>query len=127
MKVDVIEEIMKATDGDGVDVTFEAAGVQATMDTAITATKRKGCVLVLALFMEPVAVNMFEALVKEITIKPTLAYANEFPQVIDMMATKRIDVEKVITNRTQLENIVEDGIEKLLNDKAEAKILVKMK
>lgn len=126
-KVDVVATVLAETNGDGVDVTFEAAGVQATLNTAVSATKRKGCVLILALFMAPVEISMFEALVKELTIKPTLAYANEFPQVIDMMATKRINVEQVITNRTQLEQIVPDGIRKLLDDKSEAKILVKMK
>lgn len=121
LDIDVITSIMRETNGDGVDVSFEAAGVQATMDTALSSTKRKGCVLVLALFMSPVSVNMFEALVKEITIKPTLAYANEFPQVIDLIASGRIDVKKVVTNKTQLENIVEDGIEKLLNNKEKQK------
>lgn len=127
MEVDVVSEILKETGGDGVDVAFEAAGVQVAMNTAVSATKRKGCVLVLALYMEPVKVNMFEALVKEITIKPTLAYVNEFPQVIDLISSKRIDVQKVVTNKTVLEKIVTDGFEKLLNDKAEAKILVSMK
>ena len=127
LNVDVVQTVLAETNGNGVDVSFEAAGVEATVATAISATKRKGCVLVLALFMEPVAVNMFEALAKEITIKPTLAYVNEFPQVIYLIASGRINVKQVITNKTQLENIVEDGFEKLLNDKSEAKILVSMK
>lgn len=127
LQEDVVEKVLAETNGDGVDVSFEAAGATVTLATTIAATKRKGCVLVLALFMEPVAVDMFEALAKEITIKPTLAYVNEFPQVIELIASGRIDVKQIITGKIQLENIVESGIETLLNDKAEAKILVSMK
>lgn len=127
LKDDVVQIVLAETNGDGVDVSFEAAGVEATMKTAISATKRKGCVLVLSLFMAPVSVNMFEALAKELTIKPTLAYVNEFPQVIDLIASGRINVKQVVTSKTQLENIVTEGFDKLLNDKSEAKILVSMK
>lgn len=126
MKVDVIAEIMKLTHNDGVDISFEAAGVQATIDSAIAATKRKGTVLVLALFMQPPKVNLFDAILREITIKLSVMYANEFPQVIDLMATKQIDVSKVVTSKIKLDDIVSEGFEKLLNDKTEAKILIEM-
>lgn len=127
MKDDVVLEVYNETNNDGVDVVFECAGVQAAIDTALTAVKRKGCVLVLSLFMEPVNVSLLEAVMKEVTIKSTLAYVNEYPQVLDLIASKRLNVLDVVTNKAKLDNIVEDGFEKLLSDKSEAKILINMK
>lgn len=127
MEDNVIDIIMNETNQNGVDVSFEAAGVQVTLDTAVDATKKTGTILMLSLFGQNPEVNLSNVLLKELKIVAALAYANEFPQVIDMIASKRVDLLPVITNKIALENLVEDGIEKLINDKSEAKILVSMK
>ncbi|HWL23800.1 MAG TPA: hypothetical protein VNR38_08630 [Ureibacillus sp.] len=62
---------------------------------------------------------------KALHITSTLAYRNVFPTIIQLMAEKRLDVRPIITSKINLEQIVEDGFEKLLSDVKQAKILVK--
>ncbi|WP_143088489.1 hypothetical protein [Paenibacillus algorifonticola] len=52
------------------------------------------------------------------------AYHHIFPEVIAMVASGRLDVKKVITKKIQLDNMVEEGLELLIKDKAQAKILI---
>lgn len=58
----IIAEVKQLTDGHGVDVSFECAGVQATIDTAIKALRPKGiCVNVAIWSFEPkVSVEQIE-------------------------------------------------------------------
>ncbi|HWO76430.1 MAG TPA: hypothetical protein VNM69_11125 [Bacillus sp. (in: firmicutes)] len=42
-----------------------------------------------------------------------------------MMATGRLDVKPVITKKIDLQDIVEEGFNQLINDKKQAKILVR--
>ncbi|MBB5636140.1 threonine dehydrogenase-like Zn-dependent dehydrogenase [Pedobacter cryoconitis] len=88
--------------------------------------KNGGTALLVALFGKPVTTNAFDQVVREITIKGTIAYRNIFPEVIQLIHTGRMPVEKLVTARIELENIVEDGFEALLNNPTQVKILVKI-
>lgn len=109
-----------------VDVAYDCAGVEPTLSSAIAVTKKGGQVMILAIFAEPPKVDLFSCTAKDITIKTSLAYSHIFPQVISMISGGVIDVKKVITDRIDLDNIVEAGFEKLISDKSQAKILVKL-
>lgn len=41
-----------------------------------------------------------------------------------MIANKKMDVTKVVTKRIKLDNLIEEGLDLLLEDKSQAKILV---
>ena len=109
---------------DGVDVAFEAAGAQPTFTTALSVLKKKGTLLVVAGFSKDVTMNTNPLLFNETNIRFTLAYANEFPTVIDLISQGKLDVTKVITKKIKLDNLVKDGIELLSVDKSQSKILV---
>jgi (R,R)-butanediol dehydrogenase / meso-butanediol dehydrogenase / diacetyl reductase len=111
----------------GVDVAYEAAGVQPTLTSAIQVVKKGGEVMVIAVFGKPAEVDMFALVAHEITIKGSLAYRHIFPQVINMIENGVLDVKKVVTDKISLDNVVKDGFEKLLTDKSQAKILVEIK
>ncbi|WP_339182296.1 2,3-butanediol dehydrogenase [Oceanobacillus sp. FSL W7-1293] len=124
---DVIGTIMEDTNGDGVDVALECAGVQPTFDTCLEAIKRTGTVCVLAIFGQNPEINAFASTIKEANIKFSLAYSNIYDRVINLIASGQIPAEKVVTNKIKLDNIVEEGFELLLNDKSQSKILVSTK
>ncbi|WP_440896608.1 2,3-butanediol dehydrogenase [Amphibacillus sp. Q70] len=126
-KEDVVARIMKDTNNTGVDVAIECAGVQATFDTCLEALKITGTVCLVALFTDNPKLSAFQALIKEATIKSSLAYANSYDRVIDLIASGQVPAEKVITNKIVLDDVVEDGFELLLNDKSQSKILVSAK
>lgn len=124
---DVVERIMKDTDNTGVDAAIECAGVQATFDTCLSAVKITGTVCLVAIFAEDPNLSTFQALVKEAKIVSSLAYANNYDRVIDLIASGQVPAEKVITNKINLDKIVDDGFELLLNDKSQSKVLVNAK
>lgn len=124
---DVVAKIMEATNGNGVDVALECAGVEPTFKTCLEALKITGTVCVVAIFGSDPKLPAFASTVKEATIKFSLAYANNYDRVIDLIASGQIPSEKVVTNKIKLDNVVEDGFELLLNDKSQSKILVSAK
>jgi (R,R)-butanediol dehydrogenase/meso-butanediol dehydrogenase/diacetyl reductase len=112
------------TGGHGVDVVFEAAGVQATLDTALRIAAKGGELVVLSVFATPPTVDLGLVMINEVRIVSTFIYRHNFPQVIDLMATKAIDVRPLITKKIALTDIVSEGFDALTVDKTQAKVLV---
>ena len=118
------ETIMELTNG-GVSVAYECAGVQPTMTSAVACVKQGGQVMAIAVFGKPVAIDMGQLLFKGADVTSRLAYRHVFPEVIDMIATGRLNVLPVVTKKISVDDIVEEGFNQLLHDKKQAKILVK--
>ncbi|HLR18834.1 MAG TPA: butanediol dehydrogenase, partial [Staphylococcus sp.] len=49
-----------------------------------------------------------------------------FQQTIDLINEGNLKVKDVVTDEIELNDIVESGFEQLVNDKSQAKILVKL-
>ena len=49
-----------------------------------------------------------------------------FQQTIDLIANGSLNVKDVVTDEIELDNIVESGFNQLVNDKSQAKILVRL-
>lgn len=112
----------------GVDIAYEAAGAEITFTTALNVLKKRGQLMVIAAFGKPISLDVTQhLLMKEINITASFAYCNIFPEVINLIASGRMDVKKVITKKIALENLVEDGLELLEKDKSHAKILIDIK
>ena len=47
---------------------------------------------------KPVELNLLKLLMTEMTVTASLAYKNEFPEVIEMLASKKLDASKMITH-----------------------------
>ncbi|WP_313897643.1 zinc-binding dehydrogenase [Bacillus litorisediminis] len=124
MRDNIVETILHLTNG-GVSVAYECAGAQPTITSAVASVRQGGQVMAIAVFAKPVAIDMGQLLYKAADITSTLAYRHVFPEVIEMMATGRLDVKPVITKKIDLQDIVEEGFNQLINDKKQAKILVR--
>ncbi|MGG0720331.1 2,3-butanediol dehydrogenase [Robertmurraya massiliosenegalensis] len=121
---DIIPTIFELTGG-GVNVVFECAGAQAAMTNAMTIVRQGGQVMALATYAKPIKIDMGMLMFKAADLTSTLAYRNVFPQVIQMIASGRLDVKQVVTKKIQLNDIVDEGFYQLINDKKQAKILVR--
>lgn len=119
----IAEQIRNIT-GIGVDVFIDAAGVQASFDNGIASLRNGGTAVLVALFGKPVTYNAYEQVVRELTIKGTIAYRNIFPEVIAMIDSGRMPVEKLVTSRITLDEIVDKGFEALVSSPSEVKILI---
>ncbi|MDQ0271661.1 2,3-butanediol dehydrogenase [Cytobacillus purgationiresistens] len=121
---DIAATILQLTNG-GVNVAYEAAGVQPTMTNAVASVRQGGQVMAIAVYSKPVSIDMGQIMFKAADITSTLAYRHIFPEVIDMIATGRLDVKQVITKKIQLDDLIDQGFNQLTNDVKQAKILVK--
>lgn len=120
---DVPDQVKKLTNG-GADIFLDAAGVQASFDNGIKSLRNGGTAVLVALFGKPVTHDAFAQVVREITIKGIIAYRNIFPQVISLIDSGRMPVEKLVTQKISLDTIVTDGFEALVGNPSQVKILV---
>ncbi|MFI3547171.1 2,3-butanediol dehydrogenase [Mammaliicoccus sciuri] len=118
--------ISKYTDN-GVDVSFEIAGVAQTLKSAIDVTKARGIVVIVSIFAHPIEWNPMQLTNTGVKLTSTIAYTpTTFQQTIDLINEGNLKVKDIITDEIELNNIVESGFEQLVNDKSQSKILVKL-
>lgn len=121
--VNIPEKIKEITKY-GVDVFIDAAGVQATFDTGINSLRNGGTAVLVALFAKEVVHDALNQALRELTVKGIIGYRNIFPQVIALISSGRLPVEKLVTSTIALNDIVEKGFEALIKSPTEVKILV---
>jgi (R,R)-butanediol dehydrogenase / meso-butanediol dehydrogenase / diacetyl reductase len=123
---DVIAEVMELTRGRGADVSFECAGIDAVLKSAIQSTRVGGTCVNVAIWGHEASVAMNDLVFREVNVLGSLAYANDHPATIEMIASGRVDPFQFITGRIDLDDIVKSGFEELINNKEEnVKILVR--
>ena len=111
----------------GVDVTFEVAGVGVTLSQSVQVTRPRGTVVIVSIFAHAVDFDPMLLTNSGVQLTSTIAYSpTTFQQTIDLIANGSLDVKSVVTDEIELENIVKSGFEQLVNDKSQAKILVKL-
>lgn len=120
------QKIKAFTDQLGVDVYIDAAGVQSTFTTGIASLKNGGRALLVALFGQPLTMDASDIVLRQLSIRGSVCYRHIFPEVIQLIEHKQLDVEQLITRRIKLGRIVKDGFEALATDPAEIKILIDM-
>ncbi|NVY97162.1 2,3-butanediol dehydrogenase [Lactobacillus sp. DCY120] len=125
-QVDALKELRRLVPA-GIDVSFEVAGVQATFDQAIRATRPRGKVVVVAIYGHSIDFNPMALTNSGVQLTSTIAYSNEsFKQTVALVSQGQINTEAVITKEIALDDLVTDGLEALTNDKSQAKILVRL-
>ena len=124
--VDPVQTVYEHTDN-GVDVSFEVAGVGITLQQSIEVTRPRGTAVIVSIFGHPVEFNPLLQMNKGVKLTTTIAYTpTTFQQTIDLIANGSLNVKDVVTDQIELENIVESGFNQLVNDKSQAKILVRL-
>jgi len=124
--MDPVEEIRKYCP-DGVDCSFEIAGVPATFKQTIDATKVHGIVNIVAIHTKPVEWNPIQLTRSGVSIKASMVYSpSTFKKTIHAMNDGILQPRKIVTSITELEGIIEKGFEALINNKGEAKVLVEI-
>ena len=123
-KVDVSAAVHR-TCPEGVDVAFEAAGVQSTLNTALQVVRRAGTVLIVALFGRPVTLNLTDDVIMQgIDLLTTLCYNNSFPAVLGIIANHPDEFRSLITRKIGLDGALDQGIKALASDKSQVKIMI---
>lgn len=107
----------------GIDSAFEAAGSQQTLSHALHCL-RKGGEAVLVGLMGDVQFDAFHLVNNELRLLGSVGYRHVYPELIQLLASGRLDLSRAVTRCLTLEQAVEQGFQALLQDKSQIKVLV---
>lgn len=123
LKEDSVKKIKELT-SNGVDVAFEAAGVQPTFSAATKCLNKNGEVMIVALYEKEVSLNLMDLTMLEAKLSNSFCYSEEFPEVIDIYSNNKDTLDLLITKKIILDDLIDEGFETNLHDKTHIKILV---
>jgi len=96
-ETNTVEALLDATDGLGPDLIWECAAAKVTFDQALTAVKRDGRVIFVALGWEPTPVLPVEWVGREVELKTSYGrFPNEWQISLDLMAKDKIRIEPMV-------------------------------
>ncbi|MFQ5999200.1 MAG: zinc-binding dehydrogenase [Candidatus Bathyarchaeia archaeon] len=118
--------IERQTDGLGVDLVFDTAGVPETLSENFTLVKKGGEIMIVGITEEPTPSDFFTVVLNELTIKGSYCGFNEYPLAIEMLSKGTISTGKIITSVIKLEEIDEKGFKTLMKPIKECKVVIKV-
>jgi threonine dehydrogenase-like Zn-dependent dehydrogenase len=109
-KVDPATEIMRLTDGRGVDVAIEALGRQQTFEGALRSLRPGGTLSSLGVYSGDLKIPLdaFSAGLADLSIVSTLCPGGKerMTRLMDVVASGRTDLRPLVTHRFRLDDIV---------------------
>lgn len=93
------EVVAEMTGGWGADVIFECSGNARAAADVFTPLRPGGVVVYVGIPAEPIAYDVAAAQLKEARVEHVFRYAHVYPRVINLMASRRLDVTPLITDR----------------------------
>ncbi|WP_225773353.1 NAD(P)-dependent alcohol dehydrogenase [Inquilinus sp. Marseille-Q2685] len=100
------DAVAEATDGWGADVVFEASGSPRAYPGIFDAVRPGGCLVVIGMPVEPVAVDLVAAAAKEVRIETVFRYANVYDRAIAMIASGKVDLKPLVTHTYGFEDSI---------------------
>lgn len=108
-RVDPVDEIMRLTDGRGVDVAIEALGRQETFEAALRVLRPGGTLSSLGVYSSDLRIPLgaFAAGLGDHTIVSTLCPGGKerMRRLMDVIASGRLDTRPLVTHRFKLDDI----------------------
>ncbi|MDO4929105.1 MAG: 2,3-butanediol dehydrogenase [Corynebacterium sp.] len=122
---DVVEEVLKLTDGRGADVSFECTSVEVVLNTLLKAMAPRGIVVNVSIWGKQPVVDLHTVVMKELDLRGTIGYVNNHPDTIKLVESGKINLKPFITGKIGLEHIVDEGFDTLIHrNETAVKILV---
>jgi L-iditol 2-dehydrogenase len=94
---ELTEQILRLTDGRGVDLVLEAVGRNETITTAIDCVRKGGTVTLIGNITPQVTIPLQKVVSRQIRLQGSCASCGEYPQAIELMAAGKIRVGPLIT------------------------------
>ncbi len=108
-RVDPVDEIMRITDGRGVDVAIEALGTQATFEAALRVLRPGGTLSSLGVYSSDLRIPLgaFAAGLGDHTIVTTLCPGGKerMRRLMEVIRSERVDLTPLVTHRYKLDDI----------------------
>ena len=116
-KVNLVVEIVRDTEV-GVDLAFECAGANPTLQNALEAVRASGRVIVISLAWEPVYFLPVDWVGREIEMKTSyVTLTHEWPIAVWLLESKKVQVKPMISEVIPLKDI-QQAFQELLNPDA---------
>ncbi|GKZ75929.1 hypothetical protein CBS63078_706 [Aspergillus niger] len=125
-EVDVAAKVRELTDGVGVDVVFDTAGVEVALNGAIAACRTHGTIVNIAVWEKRPAIRVNELMYSEVNYTGSALYdESAFREVIRALSYGQLKPERMVTSKIRLDEVVEKGFQALVDDRdSHCKILV---
>jgi L-iditol 2-dehydrogenase len=94
---ELTKEILRLTEGRGVDVVLEAVGRNETIAAAIDCVRKGGTVTLIGNITPQVNLPLQKVVSRQIRLQGSCASSGEYPQAMELMAAGKIRVEPLIT------------------------------
>ncbi len=101
---DLVGEVASLTDGWGADVVFECSGSPQAWKTIMDLPRPGGAIVVVGLPVEPVAVDIAAASVKEVRIENVFRYAHQYDRAIALIASGKVNLKPLISETFRFED-----------------------
>jgi (R,R)-butanediol dehydrogenase / meso-butanediol dehydrogenase / diacetyl reductase len=123
---DVAAAVLEATDGLGADCAIECSGSQAGLDACVASVRRAGTVAVIAIHLGPRTVQPEGWVWRDLTLAGVWSFKfYDTARILAQIAAGRLPVERIVTGRIGLHDVVTAGIEGLADPQGgQVKILV---
>ena len=113
---DPAEALRELTEGRGADIAFDCVGFEESLASAITLSRKGGRIVCVGVYKQPPVVDMNKIVLQEREIVGCLAYVDDFPRAIALVADGRVDAPAFITDRIALGDVIEEGFQKLMDE-----------
>ncbi len=104
---DLAREILKATEGWGVEVVFECSGSAKGAEGVFDPLCPGGRVILIGSQVQPIQYDVGKAMVREARVDHVFRYAHVFPRCVAMLSSGSIDVKPLITRTFGFDDSVE--------------------
>jgi len=94
---ELTQEILRLTNGRGVDVVLEAVGHTETVATAIDCVRKGGTVTLIGNLVPQVSVPLQKIVTRQIRLQGSCASAGEYPEAIELVSSGKVKVAPMIS------------------------------
>ena len=96
-ETELISEILRLTEGRGVDLVLEAVGRNETVATAIDCVRKGGTVTLIGNIAAQVSMPLQKVVTRQIRLQGSCSSAGEYPQAMELVSSGRIKVAPLIS------------------------------
>ncbi|MDC7245378.1 MAG: NAD(P)-dependent alcohol dehydrogenase [Sphaerochaetaceae bacterium] len=105
-KVDLVDFIMKETEGRGADVSFEASGSTKVFPDILSCTRRGGTIVLVGMSNDPVPLNVPLLQVRGLSIETLFRYTNTFDRAVRYIESGAINIKPLISKTFSFEDSI---------------------
>src|SRR5215469_14193167 len=103
-EAELVSEVLRLTNGRGVDVALEAVGLNETVGAAIDCVRKGGTVVLVGNIAREVTLPLQKVVTRQIRLQGSCASAGEYREAIELVSTGKIKVGPLISAVAPLED-----------------------